>query len=907
VRISAPSPRTTGLRLAVALLAAGAALLSTWAMRHPVPTPAPSVGLPLGARAAVDSALGEGARSYWVRGRSATNPAQGLRERFGAGAVTVVAGGSSAAASSGSLRLGLAGIGRPGALRPVRPSAPSVIANRVSYRSPGVREWFANGPLGLEQGFVVSRRPAAAGRLLLSVAVAGSLRPRAAGGAVLLSAPGGAELRYDDLVATDARGRALSASMGVSGDRIVLSIDDRGAVYPVRVDPMVQLAELTVAAGAAHDGLGRSVAVSGDTIVAGAPNVTVGGNANEGALYVFTEPAGGWSDLTKPTAELTVSNGAMDNAIGSLSLAISGNTIVAGEPYATVGANADEGAVYVWVEPSGGWKDATQTAELTPSDGAANDAGYLPVAIDGSTIVAGYPELAVGANAQEGKVYVFTKPPGGWVSATQSAELTEAGGSAQDELGLEVAIDGNTIAAAAQQADQGDGAAVDVFTEPGGGWANETQTAKLSDSALELSGSGMLGIAGGTIVVGNPYATPAGAAYIYSEPSTGWADAGSPTVTVTPSDGVTAADFGFSVAISGSTIVVGAPQQTIGSNTVQGALYVFEEPATGWASGTQTGELTAADGAADAFLGYGVAIDGTTVVGGAPGHTVGANRSQGAAYVFSTTGANGGGGGGGGGAGSGVPVETSPPVVTGTAKTGHRLSCSKGSWTNSPTSFVYQWSVGGTPIAGATSSTYVVQSIDEQLPITCSVVASNAKGASTPALSRGVTVPVPVVPHCPRASGRLRGTKLGLVRLGMTRAQARRAFTHSSNRGRKYEDFFCLTPIGIRVGYASPKLLGTLPSSERSKYRGRVVWASTSSLYYTVHGIRRGATVKAARKRLKLKGPFRVGRNDWYVAPNGASMAVLKVRRKLIEEVGIGVRALLGSSSADSKFLRSFS
>ncbi len=54
-------------------------------------------------------------------------------------------------------------------------------------------------------------------------------------------------------------------------------------------------------------------------------------------------------------------------------------------------------------------------------------------------------------------------------------------------------------------------------------------------------------------------------------------------------------------------------------------------------------------------------------------------------------------------------------------------------------------------------------------------------------------------------------------------------FTHSSNRGKRYEDFFCLTPIGIRVGYGSPKLLAKLSSRERAQLKDRVVWISTSN------------------------------------------------------------------------------
>jgi hypothetical protein len=85
------------------------------------------------------------------------------------------------------------------------------------------------------------------------------------------------------------------------------------------------------------------------------------------------------------------------------------------------------------------------------------------------------------------------------------------------------------------------------------------------------------------------------------------------------------------------------------------------------------------------------------------------------------------------------------------------------------------------------------------------------------------------------------------------------------------------------------------------------VWASTSDIYFTVKGVRPGTTIKAAHKYLKLQKPFYVGRNTWYLAANGSSTAVLKVRRGIIEEIGIGDKALTRTRTADRTFLRSFS
>ncbi len=165
----------------------------------------------------------------------------------------------------------------------------------------------------------------------------------------------------------------------------------------------------------------------------------------------------------------------------------------------------------------------------------------------------------------------------------------------------------------------------------------------------------------------------------------------------------------------------------------------------------------------------------------------------------------------------------------------------------------------------------------------------------------------PPPPDCPAATGKLSGRTLGLVRLGMTRAQARAAYRHSSNRGKTYEDFFCLTPIGVRVGYASRALLTTLTEAQRKRFKGRVVWASTSNDYYDLHGVRPGDTLAAARRRLRLTGPFHIGLNHWYLTPNGPSTGVLKVRHGTVEEIGIATKSLTQDHAAQRTFLKSFS
>jgi hypothetical protein len=254
----------------------------------------------------------------------------------------------------------------------------------------------------------------------------------------------------------------------------------------------------------------------------------------------------------------------------------------------------------------------------------------------------------------------------------------------------------------------------------------------------------------------------------------------------------------------------------------------------------------------------------------------------------------------------GKPVNTAAVGISGTLSAGEILSCSPGSWTNSPTRYTYQWFRDGTPVQSATSEHYTVAGSDEGTTLTCEITASNAKGASSPITSEGVTIPVPHVRGCPPATGALSGTTLGLVRLGMTSKQAHRAYAHSSTRGFDFKDFFCLTPQGVRVGYGSPKLLKTLPAGERAKFAGRVVWASTSNARYAVNGIRAGAALALAKEQLPHGYQFRLGLNDWYLARAAGVTAVLKVRHGLIEEIGLADQQLTGSHDADRELMASF-
>ncbi len=132
--------------------------------------------LPLAAQGVASAALGADVPAYWISASGtafqAQNPAERLHMRFGISGVQI---GSRHAQVDLSLR----GMGYGSSLHAVGRVRPSATGNRVTYAHAGVREWYANGPLGLEQGFMIPRAPSGypTGPLTLSMAVSGNTPP----------------------------------------------------------------------------------------------------------------------------------------------------------------------------------------------------------------------------------------------------------------------------------------------------------------------------------------------------------------------------------------------------------------------------------------------------------------------------------------------------------------------------------------------------------------------------------------------------------------------------------------------------------------------------------------------------------------------------------------------------------
>lgn len=330
-----------------------------------------------------------------------------------------------------------------------------------------------------------------------------------------------------------------------------------------------------------------------------------------------TIPPSGFTQLAKLTGSDTVH---LDFLGASVAISGDGNTVALG-----IATTSAPGAVYVFTKPASGWTSMTQVAKLTASDGGSNDyVGYsVAISADGKTIVAGAPN----AHDYIGAAYVFVKPAGGWTNMTETAELTSSD-KIYGTMGNSVAISGDTIVVGSPDestATNLDGAAY-VFVKPAAGWTNMTQTAKLtsSDSNIYSYFGSSVAIDSKTIVVGT---IGDERAYVFVEPKSGWTNS-------TQTAKLTAPATSFSVAIGGNTVVVGNPYATVGSNSEQGAAYVFVEPSGGWTNMNQTATLTASDGAESNEFGYSVAISGHQIFAGSPFATINSNSAQGATYAY---------------------------------------------------------------------------------------------------------------------------------------------------------------------------------------------------------------------------------------------------------------------------------
>ncbi len=340
---------------------------------------------------------------------------------------------------------------------------------------------------------------------------------------------------------------------------------------------------------------GLAVAISGNTLVIGA------GGAN--AAYIFQKDQGGlnnWGEVKK----LVASDDTQTDRFGD-SVAISGNTVVVGAPFESHDVDGNDtddllvGAAYIFFKDKGGTNNWGEVKKLVASDAQINpgQVGELfgnSVAISGTTVVVGavFDLRDTDGNGTEefdvGAAYLFQKDQGGVNTWGEVKKLVASDGSQADRFGQSLAIAGTTVVVGAP--------------------------AERHDAD---------GIAGDELAVG--------AGYIF-EKDQGGTNTWGEVKKLVASDDTQSDKFGAEVAISGDVIAVGAEQKSVGQIN-PGAVYLFERNKGGTNTWGEVRQLLASDGEDFDRFGRAVAISGTTVVVGAP-EDADNGEDAGSVYVF---------------------------------------------------------------------------------------------------------------------------------------------------------------------------------------------------------------------------------------------------------------------------------
>ncbi len=474
------------------------------------------LSLPLAARAPVSAAIGSYQPGYRVRPRdsrlTAWSAAQRLSSSFSSAGVAVRSGHV-------SLSMRLTGMGYGTALRGVGAAVPRASDNRVTYFHPGLQEWYANGPLGLEQGFTLARAPAGArrGPLTIALSLAGSAHAKLSSNGTSVdfgSSPSG--LRYSGLAAEDASGRPLRSWLSLSSGRLLLHVRTAGARYPVRIDPFVQGAALKSSGGTASDKFGYSVALSadGNTALVGAPYDEDGARSagEAGAAFVFVHSGSKWE---QQGSKLT---GTGDEPIffgSSVALSANGNTALVGAYETAVGGKEsegfDQGAAYVFTRTGSEWKQQ-EVLVSGESEHYVEFGWSVALSGDGNTALIGGPGFG-------GHAWFFTRS-----GVTWSKQGSPLSGGLGNEFGYSVALsggEGNIALIGSPKGNGGVGVAA-VYSRSGVTWQKHA-TLKGSGEGSEFGYSVALSASGEAVLIGAPeHNSKEGAVYYYTGSGIEW-------------------------------------------------------------------------------------------------------------------------------------------------------------------------------------------------------------------------------------------------------------------------------------------------------------------------------------------------------------------------------------------------
>lgn len=421
-------------------------------------------------------------------------------------------------------------------------------------------------------------------------------------------------------------GFAISVTTGAVTDTQT-NYDRQGIVgYDRHGEPpcdSFQIENLLSGDGSAQDKFGISVALLHKTALIGAFEDRIGSSVNAGSAYIFEQGSdGGWME----TAKLVSSDFSANDRFGFC--------VDLADDMALIGAyqdddnGADSGSAYIFQQESNGqW---LESIKLLPSDGIGGDGFGASVSISSSIAIIGAP-FDDDAGTSSGSAYVFLRSDdGNWI---ESAKLTASDADGNDYFGFSVAIMGTTAMVGAWGEDEKaeDAGSVYIFEqEPDGTWIETAKLMASNGTPGDYFGYS-LAMSESTAIVGAfQEESEAGTAYIFErQADSSWVE----TSILNSADGASNDRFGLSVDISLDTAIVGAYQDDdLGSSS--GSAYLFKRTADG--SWIQTEKLVDTSGQIGDHFGYTVAISGSnSLIGACQDDDNGVN--SGSAYIIETS------------------------------------------------------------------------------------------------------------------------------------------------------------------------------------------------------------------------------------------------------------------------------
>jgi hypothetical protein len=512
--------------------------------------------------------------------------------------------------------------------------------NRIEYRraNSDVIEWYENRSGGIEQGFIINRRPEredTSGNepLRIVVSLAGDLRARVTdeGQKIqFVNADGDSVMTYSKLVSKDAESRAIAGHLetSASGDEIMLVIDDQDAVYPLVIDPITATEESRLFAShiEALNAFGGAVAISGDLAVVGAWGEDVLGNPDTGSVYVFVRSGSTWS---------------LDSPLSSLSAPLRCGWTVAVEGYFVVfgcpGTATGNGRVVVAQRLAA---QNYQLLSLNPLGDVVGDAFGWSVAINGDKVAVGVPNFDTPAQTNAGAAFVYQLDTD--FTVARNWILTAPQPQANAQFGYDVDVSGSAVVVGQPLVDANlatDSGTAFVFrVDQFGAFREEDELAPDDPNAIDHFGADVA-ISGDTVAVGSPLddntrGVDAGSVYVFVRGANGdWTQ----QQKLIASDGFANDQFSaFAIDIQDNTLVVGAyrndyPNLFFSPNEDSGEAYVFTRSDSTW---SEQARFRASDGSPVDLFGIAIAISGDTVIVGAQNDDVSGQTDAGSAYVY---------------------------------------------------------------------------------------------------------------------------------------------------------------------------------------------------------------------------------------------------------------------------------